>query len=582
MKWEEFALPEEGTGRGGCGTGIGEMGMKEKWWHDLIGYQIYPKSFQDTNSDGTGDIPGVIQRLDYLSDLGISMIWICPIYRSPMMDNGYDISDYTQIDSVFGTNEDLKKLIGEAKKRGITIIMDLVINHTSSAHPWFQEACKDPEGEYGKYYILRKGKNGQPPNNWRSLFGGSAWEKIEGSEYYYLHLFTVGQPDLNWENEKLRRALYKMINDWLEMGIGGFRIDAIAHIKKDLTCGHLPADGPDGLCSGMRYFRNVEGIEDYLKELKEQTFEKYDCFTLAEVDNIPEERLEAYIGENGYYSTVFDFCHCFHNCLDGEWKGRHKEMLLDVRNRVFERQKRMEGKGFFCNYQENHDMIRIPDRFLPREKQNFHSLSMLPVMYFFLPGIPMLYQGQEIGMTGFCRERIEDYVDLATHNNYQGYLSQGMTKEQALEKINHTSRENARTPMQWNDGPNAGFSDEAPWFAPNPDYQNVNVEKQQQDDGSLLKFYQKLIALRKHCLYQKNWVYGSFTALEEESDQLWCYMRCRDGQRLQVFVNMSDECVLTKGCYDGKVLVNNYVALSQKAGCLLLQPYQAVVLAVES
>lgn len=552
--------------------------MKEKWWHDLIGYQIYPKSFQDTNSDGIGDIPGIMQRLDYLSDLGISMVWICPIYRSPMMDNGYDISDYTQVDPVFGTNEDLKKLIDEAKKRGITIIMDLVINHTSSEHPWFREACKDPEGEYGKYYIFRKGKDGQPPNNWRSIFGGSAWEKLAGSDYYYLHLFTVGQPDLNWENEKLREALYEMINGWLAMGIGGFRIDAIAHIKKDLSGGDLPADGVDGLCSGMEYFRNVEGIEEYLRELKTKTFEKYDCFTLAEVDDIPEERLEAYIGEDGYYSTVFDFCHCFHSRLDGDWRDRDGEMLLDVRNRVFERQRNMEGKGFFCNYLENHDMIRIPDRYLPKEDQNFYSLSMLPVLYFFLSGVPMLYQGQEIGMTGFSREKIEDYVDLATHNSYQGYLAQGMSPKQALDKINRNCRENARTPMQWNDGPNGGFSEVTPWFAVNPNYTDVNVEKAQQDSHSLLAFYRRLVALRKDCLYKKNWLYGSFTPLEEDSGQLWSFMRAKDGQELLVFANMANECTQTKGHYDGKVLLNNYDRLKQRDGQLLLQPYQAVVL----
>ncbi len=556
--------------------------MKEKWWHDLIGYQIYPKSFQDSNADGIGDIPGIIKRLDYLSDLGVSMLWVCPVYRSPMMDNGYDISDYTQIDPMFGTNDDLKRLIDEAKKRGIVVIMDLVINHTSSEHPWFQEACKDPEGEFGKYYILRKGKNGQPPNNWRSLFGGSAWEKIGGSEYYYLHLFTVGQPDLNWENPKLRESLYDMINGWLKMGIGGFRIDAIAHIKKDLSGGNLPSDGVDGLSSGMEYFRNIEGIEDYLQALKERTFDRYGCYTLAEVDDIPEERMEAYIGEDGYYSTVFDFCHCFHNCMDEKWKGKERQMLIDIRDRVFERQKKMEGKGFFCNYLENHDMIRIPDRYLPKEKQNFYSLSMLPVLYFFLSGIPMVYQGQEIGMSDYAREHIEDYVDLATHNNYEGLLAKGMTKEQALYEINRTSRENARTPMQWDDGGYAGFSDVKPWFPLNPDFTKVNVERQKQDPKSLLAFYQKVIALRKNCLYKKNWIYGGFTVLEAESDHLWCFMRRMDGQKLQVLVNISDECVSTKECYDGKVLLNNYDSVSQKAGCLCLQPYQALVLFAEN
>lgn len=555
--------------------------MKEKWWHDLIGYQIYPKSFQDSNGDGIGDIPGIISRLDYLMELGISMIWVCPVYRSPMVDHGYDISDYTQIDPMFGTNEDLQRLIDEARKRGITVIMDLVINHTSNEHPWFLKACEDPEGKYGKYYIIRKGKDGQPPNNWRSLFGGSAWERMGDSDYYYLHLFTVGQPDLNWDNEELRQELYRMINGWLSMGIGGFRIDAIAHIKKDFSYQNEPADGPDGLNRGMRYFRNVEGIEDYLRELKENTFQKYDCFTLAEVDDIPEERLDAYIGEDGYYCTVFDFCHCFHNQMDGEWKGRSEEMLLDIRGRVFERQKKMNGRGFFCNYQENHDMIRVPDRFLPKESQNFYSLSMLPVLYFYLAGVPMLYQGQEIGMTGFARKSMEEYADLATFNNYEGYLLEGLTKEEALEKINCSTREQSRMPVQWSGAENAGFSEAEPWFAVNPDYRVCNVKAQQAQSGSLLQFFKKVIALRKSCLYKKNWIYGSFTALEEESRQLWSFMRCHEGQKLLVFANLTGRSAVTDGCYDGRVLLNNYEQLKQKDGHLVLSPWQAVVLESE-
>ncbi|HIX77669.1 MAG TPA: alpha-glucosidase [Candidatus Fusicatenibacter merdavium] len=554
--------------------------MKEKWWHSLVGYQIYPKSFQDSNSDGIGDLPGIIRRLEDLEQLGINMIWICPVYQSPMMDHGYDISDYTKIDPMFGTKEDLKQLISEAKKRGITVIMDLVINHTSSLHPWFQEALKNPEGKYGKYYIIRKGDGEIPPNNWRSLFGGSAWERIGDSDNYYLHLFTVGQPDLNWENEELRKELYRMINDWLELGIGGFRIDAIAHIKKDLSYRNLPPDGPDGLHAGMQWFRNVEGIETYLRELKENTFDRYDCFTLAEVDDIPEERLNAYIGENGYYSSVFDFCHCFHSQLDGKWKGHWKEMLADIRDRVFERQKKMEGKGFFCNYQENHDIIRVPDRFLPKEKQNFHSLSMLPVLYFFLAGIPMIYQGQEIGMTGYPREKIGDYEDLATYNNYQEYLLEGMTPEEALEKINATSRENARTPMQWSSEAYAGFSDVKPWFDVNPDYVTCNVEEQRRP-GSLRDFFRKVTALRRDSAYEKTWVYGSFLPQEQETGQIWGFQRSYKGQELIVLVNFTDQPVRTVQAYlIRKVLLDNYERTEkpeQGRNTIMLRPWQALV-----
>lgn len=557
-----------------------------KWWKNAVIYQIYPKSFQDSNSDGIGDIPGVIRRLDLLQELGVNMLWLCPVYKSPMMDHGYDISDYTKIDPMFGSREDLKRLIREANERGMTVLMDLVINHTSDQHPWFQEARKDPEGKYGKYYVIRKGSKDTPPNNWRSLFGGSAWERMGESDYYYLHLFTVGQPDLNWENEELREELYRMVNDWLELGIGGFRIDAISHIKKDFSYRNLPADGPDGLHAGMRWFRNVEGIETFLNELKQRTFQKYDCFTLAEVDDIPEDRLNAYIGEDGYYCSVFDFCHCFHNQQDGVWKGRWKEMLADIRDRVFARQAEMEGKGFFCNYQENHDMIRVPDRFLPKEKQNFYSLSMLPVLYFYLAGIPMLYQGQEIGMTGYPRERIEEYADLATYNNYQGYLLDGMSEKEALDKINATSRENARTPMQWSSEAFGGFSDVEPWFPIHPDYEVCNVEAQRMP-GSLREFFRKVVALRRNGTYEDTWIYGSFCPREQESRQLWGFERRREGQRLAVLVNFSDEPAVTAKPWNiRKVLLDNYEARETAArgegcGVVVLQPWQALVLELE-
>lgn len=552
--------------------------MEKKWWHGLIGYQIYPKSFQDSNGDGTGDIPGILSRLDYIEKMGISLLWICPVFQSPMVDNGYDISDYEKIDPMFGSREDLKRLVDEAKKRGITVILDLVINHTSDRHPWFQEALRDPEGKYGKYYIIRKGKNGQPPNRWRSLFGGSAWEPIGESGYYYLHLFTVGQPDLNWENAELRRELYRMINGWLELGIGGFRIDAIAHIKKNLDGPELPADGPDGLYSAMPYFRNVEGIEDWLRELKENTFQKYDCFTLAEVDDIPEERMEAYIGEDGYYSTVFDFCHCHHNLQNPEWENRGSAMLADIRRLVFERQLRMNGKGFFCNYQENHDMIRIPDRFLAKQDQNFYSLSMLPVLYFFLAGVPMLYQGQEIGMTDFPRQSIGEYLDLATHNSYRELLQKGLTEAEALDRINRTCREHSRTPMQWSGEKYAGFSTVEPWFAVPPGYRDCNVERQENREDSLLSFFRRVTALRSRAEYRDTWIYGDFEPLEQGTDSLWAFARSLKGQRLCVLANLTGQEVQTGQPCSGRVLLNNYDGTEQAGGKLLLKPWQAVVM----
>lgn len=300
--------------------------MLKKWWYNTIGYQIYPKSFQDTNGDGIGDLKGITAHLDDLADLGINVIWLCPINKSPMKDHGYDISDYEEIEPMFGSKDDLRELILEANQRGIKILMDLVVNHTSIEHPWFQKALEDPDGEYGKYYIIREGKDGKEPNNWRSIFGGSAWEQIKGTNLYYLHLFTKWQPDLNWENPILRKKIYDMINGWLDLGIRGFRVDAISHLKKDFTYQNLPSDGADGYVNGFPYFSNVDGIGAFLKELKENTFQKYDAMTIGEVDEETlSDTLSDYIGENGYFSTIFDFCHAQFLVNSAEWKDKPLE-----------------------------------------------------------------------------------------------------------------------------------------------------------------------------------------------------------------------------------------------------------------
>ena len=344
--------------------------MEKKWWHKTVGYQIYPKSFQDTNGDGIGDLKGVIRHLDKIEKLGANVIWLCPVFASPMVDNGYDISDYMDIDPSFGTMEDMKELIAEAKKRGIRILMDLVVNHSSDRHAWFQAALKDPFGKYGKYYVFREGKDGKEPNNWRSIFGGSAWEKVPGyDKLYYLHIFTKEQPDLNWENPKLREEIYEMILKWMDLGLGGFRLDAISHLKKNYQYTNLPPDGPDEYNMAFEYFNNVDGLADILCEMKERTFAPTDALTIGEYDHMGPEDVEDVIGENGSFSSVFDFCHTLDNVRNPKW-GNTVALFDDYRDQLFAAQKIVDGRGMLCNFLENHDKPRSIDRFLMPEDQN--------------------------------------------------------------------------------------------------------------------------------------------------------------------------------------------------------------------
>ena len=372
--------------------------MERKWWHDKVAYQIYPKSFLDTNGDGIGDLRGIISKLDYLKSLGIDIIWLSPIYKSPFVDQGYDISDYYAIAEEFGTMEEFDELLAEAKKRDMHIIMDLVINHCSDKHEWFQKALKDPDGEYADYFYFRKGKNGNPPSNYRSYFGGSCWEKVPGTDKYYLHMFAKEQPDLNWENEKLRQKLYEMINWWLDKGLSGFRIDAIINIKKNLDFPDFEPDAEDGLAACYKMVESAEGVGELLEELKNNTFKKYDAFTVGEVFNMKPEELPEFIGENGHFSTIFDFCA---QCLsDGEhgWYDAPKIDFDTWRKAILGSQLETEKYGFKANIIENHDEPRGASRFLPKHAQNPAGIKMLGTVSVLLRGIPFIYQGQEIGM----------------------------------------------------------------------------------------------------------------------------------------------------------------------------------------
>ena len=433
-----------------------------KWWHDKVAYQIYPKSFYDTNGDGIGDLRGIIAKLDYLKELGIDLIWISPIYKSPFVDQGYDISDYYGIAPEFGTMEEFEELLAEAKKRGIQIVMDLVINHCSDKHEWFQKALADPEGEYADYFYFREGKDGNPPGNYRSYFGGSCWEPVPGTSKYYFHAFAKEQPDLNWENPRMKQDLYDMINWWLDKGLAGFRIDAIINIKKDVNFPDLEPDGPDGLAGYHRAVEQTNGVGELLEELKNNTFAKYDAFTVGEVFNMHEDELSEFIGENGHFSTIFDFsAHCLSEGEHGWYEAPAIE-FKEWRRAIVDSQLEVQKVGFKANIIENHDEPRGVSRFLPEYARNAAGTKMLGTVSLLLRGIPFLYQGQEIGMQNCEWNNSGEWDDISTRDQYQTARKAGLSEKEALRVCADMSRDNARTPMQWSGEENAGFTSGTP------------------------------------------------------------------------------------------------------------------------
>ena len=499
--------------------------MEKKWWHDKVAYQIYPKSFLDTNGDGIGDLRGIISKLDYLKKLGIDIIWLSPIYKSPFVDQGYDIADYYAIAEEFGTMEEFDELLAEAKKRDMHIIMDLVINHCSDKHEWFQKALTDPEGEYADYFYFREGKNGNPPSNYRSYFGGSCWEPVPGTDKYYFHMFAKEQPDLNWENPKLRQKLYDMINWWLEKGLSGFRIDAIINIKKDLKFPDFEPDGADGMAGCWKMVESVDGVGELLEDLKKNTFQKYDAFTVGEVFNMKADELPEFIGENGHFSTIFDFsAHCL---SDGEhgWYDAPKMEFSKWRKAIFQSQMETQKYGFKANIIENHDEPRGVSRFLPAYAQTPAGAKMLGTVNLLLRGIPFIYQGQEIGMKNAKWNSIDEFDDISTKDQYQIARKAGLSDREAMEACNRMSRDNARTPMQWTSEENAGFTKGTAWLKINPDYKEINVEDQENNPDSVLNYYRKLIALRKSDEFKNVFTYGEFIPEYEEMDHIQAFYR---------------------------------------------------------
>lgn len=520
-----------------------DMDMQKKWWHDKVAYQIYPKSFCDTNGDGIGDLRGIISKLDYLKELGVDIIWLSPIYKSPFVDQGYDISDYYAIAEEFGTMEEFDELLAEAKKRDMYLIMDLVVNHCSDKHEWFQKALADPDGPYADYFYFRKGKNGNPPSNYRSYFGGNCWEPVPGSDKYYFHMFAKEQPDLNWENPKLREEIYRMINWWLDKGLAGFRIDAIINIKKDLAFPDMEPDGDDGLASCWRMVENVEGVDELLEDLKNHTFAKKDAFTVGEVFNIGVEDLPDFIGENGHFSTIFDFS--AHMLSDGEhgWYDAPPISFDAWKKAITDSQMRVQNVGFEANIIENHDEPRGVSRFLPDYAQNADGAKMLGTVSVLLRGIPFIYQGQEIGMQNARWSSVDEFDDISTKDQYRVAREAGLSDAEALAVCSVMSRDNARTPMQWKDAPQAGFTSGTPWLKVNDNYPVINVEKEEGQPDSVLHYYRKLIALRKSGEYRELFTYGKFEPAYENADHVMAYYRILQGRRVLVAANFGTDTI---------------------------------------
>ena len=517
--------------------------MQKKWWHDKVAYQIYPKSFCDTNGDGIGDLRGIISKLDYLKELGVDIIWLSPIYKSPFVDQGYDISDYYAIAEEFGTMEEFDELLAEAKKRDMYLIMDLVVNHCSDKHEWFQKALADPDGPYADYFYFRKGKNGNPPSNYRSYFGGNCWEPVPGSDKYYFHMFAKEQPDLNWENPKLREEIYRMINWWLDKGLAGFRIDAIINIKKDLAFPDMEPDGDDGLASCWRMVENVEGVDELLEDLKNHTFAKKDAFTVGEVFNIGVEDLPDFIGENGHFSTIFDFS--AHMLSDGEhgWYDAPPISFDAWKKAITDSQMRVQNVGFEANIIENHDEPRGVSRFLPDYAQNADGAKMLGTVSVLLRGIPFIYQGQEIGMQNARWNSVDEFDDISTKDQYRVAREAGLSDAEALAVCSVMSRDNARTPMQWKDAPQAGFTSGTPWLKVNDNYPVINVEKEEGQPDSVLHYYRKLIALRKSGEYRELFTYGKFEPAYENADHVMAYYRILQRRRVLVAANFGTDTI---------------------------------------
>ncbi|WP_163581793.1 glycoside hydrolase family 13 protein [Gracilibacillus saliphilus] len=549
--------------------------MNRKWWKEAVAYQIYPRSFMDSNGDGVGDLQGVIAKLDYLKDLGIDVIWISPIYESPNDDNGYDISDYQKIMDDFGTMEDFDLLLEEVHSRNMKLIMDLVINHTSDEHEWFIESRSSKDNPYRDYYIWHPGRNGKEPNNWESIFGGSAWEYDEKTKEYYMHVFSTKQPDLNWENPDVRQDLYDMVNWWLDKGIDGFRVDAISHIKKVPGFPDLPNPANKKYVPSFDGHMNRPGIDKFLKEFAKETIHHYDIMTVGEANGVTIEDADQWVGEEkGYFDMIFQFEHL------GLW-NMSAEGKLDIhtlKQTLTKWQKGLEGVGWNALFLENHDQPRSVSTWGNDDQYREQSAKCLATMFFFMHGTPFIYQGQEIGMTNVRFDSIDDYNDVAIKNMYDNEIAEGKSHEEIMKKIWKSGRDNSRTPMQWNHEVNAGFSSGTPWLKVNPNYKEINVAAQQGNPNSILQYYKRMIATRKR---YEVLVYGSYELELANHDKVYAYTRKLNEHGAFIITNLfgskAEVSIPTHVLENTPELVLTNVEGKQLSAKMVLDPYEAKV-----
>lgn len=547
-----------------------------KWFKKSVIYQIYPKSFMDSNGDGIGDIKGIISKLDYLKFLGIDAIWLTPIYCSPQVDNGYDISDYYKIDKMFGTEEDFDNLILEAHQRDIKIIMDIVVNHTSNKHSWFEEAKKDKNSKYRDYYIIKKGKDGNPPNNWVSMFGGSAWEKLEENNYY-LHLFAKEQPDLNWENPNLRKEIYEMENYWMKRGVDGLRLDVINLISKDQRFLNDETNGT----KGKKYYANGPKIHTYLKEMNKEVFSKYDSMVVGEtMSTTPELAIEYTKLENKELDMIFSMAHMKADYTNGDKWTPKKLDVKELKNILSEWQEKLNSNGCWNSlFLGNHDLPRMVSRF-GNDSDEYREISgkMLATTLHFLRGTPYIYQGDEIGMINPYFEKIEEYKDIESINLYAERIKLGISPEEIMLGIKKQSRDNGRTPMQWNQKENSGFTQGVPWFKVAPSYKKINVENALKDSNSIFYHYKKLIQLRKELDIL---VDGEYKLIDIGIDEVWCYKRFNQNTEILIISNFTEKDYEIPFEYDiKKIIISNYNNTILNKRILKLRAYESIVIEI--
>ncbi|MBT2644959.1 alpha-glucosidase [Bacillus sp. ISL-41] len=559
--------------------------MKKHWWKESVIYQIYPRSFMDSNGDGIGDIPGIISKLDYLKDLGVDVIWLSPVYKSPNDDNGYDISDYREIMDDFGTMADWELLLKEMHDRGMKLIMDLVVNHSSDEHQWFVESRKSKDNPYRDYYIWRPGKDGKEPNNWQSTFSGSAWQYDENTDEYYLHIFSKKQPDLNWENPKLRQEVYDLMKFWLDKGIDGFRMDVINFISKVDGLPDAPNLHGKKYVSGSRHFMNGPKIHDYLQEMHREALADYNVMTVGEMPGVNVEQAKLYTDESrNEVNMVFQFEHVdLDSGPGGKWDLKPLE-LTDLKNNFTKWQTGLEEIGWNSLYLNNHDQPRMVSRFGNDQQYRSESAKMLATFLHMLKGTPYIYQGEEIGMTNVRFDSIGDYKDIETLNMYNEKVNQnGEDPAKVMESIYVKGRDNARTPFQWDESEHGGFTAGTPWIQVNPNYTEINARQAVADENSIYHYYRKLIQLRKeHSII----VHGRYDILVPEDESIYVYTRTLESQKLLVLLNFTDEeqgfavPVELQG-KKNEILISNYEAGEGYGSVISLRPYEAIVYLIE-